>query len=191
MIPHLFYYQLVVLCLLWLCILLHAVWPSRGAVSPQRPVEPEPITPQRQRSHKPKPFVGLTHKPHCALCAHEATHGTPPSPMRPDPMPPTHRRPRGIDTSKHFCPHSGCRYRGWLGLGNLRANGHPSGSSWRQFQCTACTGYFPEHHGTLFYGKRVPVELIVHCWRAWPRAWAFGPPPVCSKWTRTQCWGGW
>jgi IS1 family transposase len=47
-------------------------------------------------------------------------------------------------------------------LGNLRANGHLSGGSWRQFQCTACKGYFPEHHGTLFYGKRVPVELIVH-----------------------------
>jgi IS1 family transposase len=61
----------------------------------------------------------------------------------------------------HFCPHDGCDYRGWLGLGNLRANGHPSGGPWRQLQCTACTGYFPEHHGTLFHGKRVSVELIV------------------------------
>src|SRR5207302_9708297 len=33
---------------------------------------------------------------------------------------------------------------------------------WRQFQCTACQGYFPEHHGTLFHGKRVSVDLIVH-----------------------------
>src|SRR5215510_4448102 len=161
MMPYLFYDQLAVLGLLWLCILLHAVWSNRGAVSPLRPVDPEPIMPQRQGSHKPKPFLGLTHKPPCALCEHEATHGTPPSPLRPDPMPPTHRRPRGIDTSKHFCPHSGCRYRGWPGLGNLRANGHPSGGFWRQCQCMACTGYFPEHHGTLFYGKRVPVELIV------------------------------
>jgi len=56
----------------------------------------------------------------------------------------------------------GCDYRGWLGLGNLRANGHPSGGPWRQFHCTACQGYFPEHHGTLFYGKRVSVDLIVH-----------------------------
>jgi transposase-like protein/IS1 family transposase len=61
----------------------------------------------------------------------------------------------------HFCPHRGCRYRGWLGLGNLRANGHPSGGPWRQFQCTACTGYFLETHGTIFHGKRVAVELIV------------------------------
>jgi IS1 family transposase len=49
-----------------------------------------------------------------------------------------------------------------VGLGNLRANGHPSGGSWRQFHCTACKGYFPEHHGTLFHGKRVSVDLIVH-----------------------------
>jgi IS1 family transposase len=76
-------------------------------------------------------------------------------------MHPTHRRPRTVDTSQHFCPHTGCRYRGWLGLGNLRANGHPSGGLWRQFQCTACEGYFPEHHGTLFHGKQASVELIV------------------------------
>jgi IS1 family transposase len=61
----------------------------------------------------------------------------------------------------HFCPHSGCDYRGCLGLGNLRANGHPSGGPWRQFQCTSCKGYFPEHHGTIFHGKQVAVELIV------------------------------
>jgi hypothetical protein len=61
----------------------------------------------------------------------------------------------------HFCPHTACDYRGWLGLNNLRANGHPSGSPWRQFHCTACDGYFPEHHGTIFHGKQVAVELIV------------------------------
>jgi transposase-like protein len=27
--------------------------------------------------------------------------------------------------------------------------------------CTACNGYFPEHHGTVLHGKRAPVELIV------------------------------
>jgi IS1 family transposase len=66
-----------------------------------------------------------------------------------------------VDTSRHFCPHAGCRYRGWLGLGNLRANGHPNGGPWRQFHCTACKGYFPEHHGTIFHGKQAAVELIV------------------------------
>ena len=61
----------------------------------------------------------------------------------------------------HFCPHPGCDYRGWVGLGNLRANGHPNGGPWRQFHCTACNGYFPEHYGTIFHGKQVAVELIV------------------------------
>jgi len=36
------------------------------------------------------------------------------------------------------------------------------GGPWRQFQCTACAGYFPEHHGTIFHGKQVAAELIVH-----------------------------
>src|SRR4030095_4710348 len=95
-------------------------------------------------------------------CEHEASHPTPPPPVRPAPMSPSNRRPRKVDTSMHFCPHATCDYRGWVGLGNLRANGHPSGGPWRQFHCTACKGYFPEHHGTLFHGTRVSVDLIVH-----------------------------
>jgi IS1 family transposase len=66
-----------------------------------------------------------------------------------------------VDTSTHFCPHTDCDYRGWLGLNNLRANGHPNGSQWRQFHCLGCHGFFPEHHGTLFHGKQAAVELIV------------------------------
>jgi transposase-like protein len=76
-------------------------------------------------------------------------------------MAPPHRRPREVDTSRHFCPHSDCDYRGWLGLGNLRANGHPSGGPWRQFHCTSGQGYFLETHGTIFHGKQAAVERIV------------------------------
>src|SRR5256886_8227077 len=159
MIPHQFYSQLVVLGLLWLFVMLHLAWPSRDVTTQPKPAKP--ITPRRQRSTDPTPFAGLTHTPHCALCEQEAAHPQAPPPVRPDPMPPTHRRPRTVDTSRHFCPHTGCRYRGWLGLGNLRANGHPSGGPWRQFQCTSCQGYFPEHHGTIFHGKQAAVELIV------------------------------
>jgi len=159
MIPHPFYYQLVVLGLLWLCVMLHLAWPSRDVTTQTKPAKP--ITPRRQRSTEPKPFAGLTHTPHCALCEQEAAHPPAPPPVRPDPLPPTHRRPRTVDTSRHFCPHTGCRYRGWVGLGNLRANGHPNGGPWRQFHCTACEGYFPEHHGTIFHGKQAVVELIV------------------------------
>jgi hypothetical protein len=159
MIPHQFYYQLVVLGLLWLCVMLHLAWPSQGVTTQTKPATP--LTPRRQRSNDPKPFAGLTPKPPCALCAQEAAHPQARPPVPPEPMPPPPRRPRTVDTSRHFCPHAGCRYRGWVGLGNLRANGHPSGGPWRPFQWPSCEGYFPEHHGTIFHGKQGAVELIV------------------------------
>ena len=160
MVSHLFYYQLALLALLWLFIMLPLRWPRRS--EPPPPVPATPITPKRKRSTEPKAFEGLTHKPHCALCERETGETPPAPPQRPDPMPPTHRRPRTVDTSMHFCPHTDCAYRGWLGMNNLRANGHPNGGPWRQLHCTACEGYFPEHHGTIFYGKQAAVELIVH-----------------------------
>src|SRR3989449_8459270 len=61
----------------------------------------------------------------------------------------------------HFCPNSDCAYRGWVGWGNLRANGHPSGGPWRQLLCVVCRGYFLETLGTLLHGKRASVDLIV------------------------------
>jgi IS1 family transposase len=60
-----------------------------------------------------------------------------------------------------FCPAPDCAYRGWLGRGNIRANGHPGGQPWRQLQCVSCHGYFYETHGTIFHGKRSSPELIV------------------------------
>ena len=157
MVSHLFYYQLALCVLVWLFVMLHVTWSKPGLT-----ILPMSAQPKRKRSNEPKPFAGLTHKPPCALCEQATGESAPAPPLRPDPMPPTKRRPRTVDTSMHFCPHSGCDYRGWLGLGNLRANGHPSGGPWRQFQCTACEGYFPEHYGTIFHGKQVAVERIVH-----------------------------
>ena len=160
MVSPLFYYQLALLAIIWLFVMLPLSWPRRSESPP--PVPATPITPKRKRSPEPKAFEGLTHKPHCALCERETVETPPALPPRPDPLPPTHRRPRTVDTSMHFCPHAGCDYRGWLEMNNLRANGHPNGGPWRQFHCTACEGYFPEHHGTIFYGKQAAVELIVH-----------------------------
>jgi IS1 family transposase len=159
MISHLVYYQLVILVLLWLCIMLPHLWPSPPGGTPKPPTQP--LKPKRRRSSEPKPFAGLTHKPPCPLCEQETSDIAPAPPRRPDPIPPTNRRPRTVDTSMHFCPHTECDYRGWLGLNNLRANGHPSGGPWRQLHCLGCNGYFPEHHGTIFHGKQAPVELIV------------------------------
>src|SRR5215510_9998856 len=114
MIPHYVYYQLAVVGFLWLCIMLHYVWPSQNAVSPPLPTAPLPPKSKRQRTSERQPFEGFPQRPHCTACAHDAHHSHIPPPRRPDPMPPTHRRPCTIDTSRHFCPHVGCDYRGWL-----------------------------------------------------------------------------
>ncbi len=159
MVSHHIFYQLVLLGLLWLFMMLHVMWPSDRPVLAPRP--PQPVAPPRKRSKEPKPFAGLLHKPHCAACeqAAQAPEALPP----PAPLPIISRRgrPREVDTSQHFCPHPTCDYRGWVGLGNLRANGHPSGGPWRQFSCTACEGYCQETHGTPFHGKRVAPEKLV------------------------------
>jgi IS1 family transposase len=159
MVPTLFFYHLGLVALVCVFLILCSLWPNNTTARRQPIVPSKP--PRRPRSKKPKAFTGLTQKPQCVLCEHEAAHPQPPPPVPPEPMPATNRRSRTVDSSQHFCPHGGCRYRGWLGRGNLRANGHPNGSQWRQFQCTACKGYFPEHHGTIFHGKQVAVELIV------------------------------
>jgi hypothetical protein len=156
-----FFYQLVLCALLWLFIISYLTWAKPGVSAPVTPAEPGPLTPKRHRSREPKPFEGLTHKPHCALCERETTHPQTPPPVPPDPMPEMHRRPRKIDTTRPFCPHVGCDYRGWLGLGNLRANGHPGGGPWRPFHCPSCNGYFLETHGTICHGKQAAVALIV------------------------------
>jgi IS1 family transposase len=161
MVSHPCVYPLVLFALIWLFIMFHLTRPKLGVSAPVTPAEPESLPPKGHRSHAPKLFKGLTPKPYCALCEQD-TGASPPVPLvRPDPLPLTHRRPRTTDTARHFCPHTSCDYRGWLGLGNLRANGHPSGGPWRQFHCTSCDRYFLETHGTLFHGKHAEVELIV------------------------------
>ena len=159
MVSYLFFYQLVLLGLLWLCCMLHAAWPSSHAAGVPRP--PEPIPPSRKRPRVPKPFPGLTRKPPCEACAQAAV----PRPQAPCAPPPrivsTRGRPRQVDTSSHFCPQPSCAYRGWVGLGNISANGHPNGGPWRQLHCTSCGGYFQETHGTPLHGKRVSSDLFV------------------------------
>src|SRR5712691_6723734 len=80
MIPQQFYYQLMVLGLLWLCVMLHLAWPSRGVTTQIKPAKP--ITPRRQRSTDPTPFPGLIHKPHWAACE-QVAQGPEAPPTRP------------------------------------------------------------------------------------------------------------
>jgi len=138
--------------------MLQWAWPSDPAACP---TTLDPTPPQPKRNRAPTPFEGLIKKPHCDACAY-ATAPRPQAPAVPPPrLVPTRGRRRQVDTSTHFCPNLDCAYRGWVGWGNLRANGHPNGGLWRQLLCIACRCYFLETLGTLFHGKRVSVELIV------------------------------
>src|SRR6266487_3627395 len=155
MVSHLFFYQLMVLGLLWLCVILHYAWPSECPGGDQKPSKPLP--PPGKRSSDPKPFPGLTRKPCCAACEQAAQEPAAPPP----PITSSRGRPRHVDTSQQFCPNPDCTYRGRVGLGNLRAIGHPNGGPWRQLSCSQCEGYGLETHGTPFHGKRVAPDLLV------------------------------
>jgi IS1 family transposase len=158
MVSDLFFYQLMLVALVWLCLMLHWLWPSAPVTCPPPP-EPTPPVPKRKRERLP--FAGLTQKPHCDACEHHGDLRPQPPSSRPPHIVMTRGRRRQVDTSMHFCPNPDCAYRGWVGWGNLRANGHPNGGPWRQLLCVACRGYFLETLGTLFHGKRASVDLIV------------------------------
>jgi IS1 family transposase len=159
MVANLVFYQLALIALLWVFLMLSWVWPSEPAAA--RPIPPTPVPPPCTRSTAPTPFAGLPHTPHCEACA-QGVVSRPQAPCPPPPrLVPTRGRPRHVDTSRHFCPHPTCAYRGWVGLGNLRANGPPRGDLWRQLHGTACESDFLETHGTPLHGKRVPTELVV------------------------------
>src|SRR2546426_7347561 len=159
MVSHLFFYQLVLIALVWLCVMLQWAWPSDPAAAGPTTREPTPPLPKRSRT--PTPFAALPTKPPCDACEH-APALRPQAPSAPPPrLVPTRGRRRQVDTSTHFCPNPDCRYLGWVGWGHLRANGHPNGGPWRQLLCVVCRRSFLETLGTLLHGKRGSVELIV------------------------------
>jgi IS1 family transposase len=153
------FHALLLLGLLYLCMLLYGVWlwgrpaPCQTTATPAKAI--------KTRSKDPKPFAGLTHTPPCDACEHAPA----PCPQTPSALPlrmvSTRGRRRQVNTSTHFCPNPDCSYHGWVGWGNLRANGHPGGSPWRPLPCLGCHSYFQETHGTPLHGKRVPPERLV------------------------------
>jgi hypothetical protein len=160
MVSDLFFYELLLLGFLWLWVMLHYAWLSHRPAGEQR--TSKPAKPPHQRSREPKPFPGLIHKPHCAACEQAVQEpAAPPPPAPPPPIISSRGRPRQVETSQHFCPNPDCAYQGWVGWGNLSANGHPVGGPWRQLHCTVCDRYFLEMHGTPFHGKRVLPNLLV------------------------------
>ena|SRR5882724_1908427 len=151
----LLFHTLLLLGILGLSASLIWVWRRRHAATSHA------TTRATRRSPANKPFPGLIHKPSCTTCEDRAQEQAKAPPAAPLPMVPIRGCPRTVDTQPHFCPNPRCDYYGWIGFGNIRANGHPSGGRWRQLQCVACGTYFLETHGTPLHGKRVAPELVV------------------------------
>jgi hypothetical protein len=106
MVSPLFFSQLVLVSLVWLCVMLHWAWPSDPAAV--WPTTPEPPCPLPKHHREPTLFVGLTRKPPCAACEQAHAHGPQPPGGPPPRIVPTRGRPRQVDTSFHFCPHANC-----------------------------------------------------------------------------------
>ena len=69
MVPTLFFYELVLIALVWLFLMLHYPWPNTRT---HRQSSPTPLKSRRRHSREPKPFAGLTRKPDCSACEQEA-----------------------------------------------------------------------------------------------------------------------
>ena len=79
MISDLLFYKLLLVGLLWLCILLHVVWPSERAAS--CPITPTPTLPRRQRSKGPRNPLLASSTSRCVTSAEApplAVHRLPP-----------------------------------------------------------------------------------------------------------------
>src|SRR5712691_5356322 len=159
MMPEPLFSQLLLVGLVGRCRMLHVVWPSDRATA--GPTTPQPATAPPTRSSDLQPFPGLTRPPPCAACAQAHAHVPQPPGGPPPRIVPTRGRPRPVDTSSPFCPQPHCASRGWGGLGNLRAHGHPSGGPGRQLYGPGCGGAVPETHGTPVHGPRVALDVLV------------------------------
>lgn len=117
------------------------------------------VGPSRQPGHAP--VTGRTCRPDCPACQTEAGQAQVTPPPRPGPRQKKKAgRPRCVQTDWHFCPHRDCTHYGWVGLGNIVANGHPNGGRFRQLHCTVCGKYFAESSGTIFYRSLLAPEVL-------------------------------
>jgi IS1 family transposase len=155
MVHDLLFHTLLLLGILGLSASLIGAWRRRHAPTSHT------TTQATRRSPAQTPCPGLTYKPSCAACEDGTQEQAKTLPSAPLPIVPIRGCPRTVDTQHHFCPSPRCDYYGWIGFGNIRANGHPSGGRWRQLQCVACQTYFLETHGTPLHGTRVAPERVV------------------------------
>src|SRR5262249_21732710 len=111
MVSPLFFYQLVLVILVWLCVMLQWAWPSDPATACARTLEPPPLPPKPRTP--PNPFADPPRQPPCDAWAH-ASDLRSEAPCTPPPrLIPTRGRRRQVDPSTHCCPNPDCASRGW------------------------------------------------------------------------------
>lgn len=141
--------------------LISEVWTQRGELARFEKCWARDIARQRQQQRREaqRGLPGLGHQPGCRECQVNGSGRE--EPVSPPPWPVSRRgRRRQVAARWQYCPVRSCGYYGWPGLGNLRSNGHPNGSRWRQWQCQACGGYFMETRGTPLYRRTGAVEVV-------------------------------
>jgi hypothetical protein len=73
MIPTLFFYEFLLVALMWLFLVLYWLWPNNPGARFQAIPTPQP--PQYKRSREPKLFVGLRQKLPSAQFRHPSARG--------------------------------------------------------------------------------------------------------------------
>ena len=160
MVSELFFYQLALIALLWLCFMLPWVWPSERVI-PGSTLPPPPLLP-RKRSREPKPFAGLTRKPPCAACeqAHEHVPQPPSWPATPYRAHAGTAAPGGHRAA--FLPQCQLRLSGLGGLGQLVRQ---RASEWWPLAAILLHGlrglFSGDARHTIPHGKRVAPDLLV------------------------------
>ena len=191
MVSHLFFYQLVLLALVWLFVMLHLTWPKRPVTAPATPAQPEPLKPKRHRSNEPKPFEGLTHKPHCALCERDTAHPQAPPPVPPDPMPPTNRRPREVDTSSTSVRMPVVTTGAGWGWAICAPTVIPVAAPGASSTVRRVRGTFWRPMARSSTANRPRWSSSCGSWPVWRKAWVSAPRRGSSRSTPTRCCSGW
>ena len=186
MMSHLFFHQLTLIALVWLCVMLQWVWPSDSAAArryrspyphgPRASVSPPPLR-ASPPSHTATPVCTpptRARKPPGSAPAYRADTGTPP----PD---------------RHFLPFLPEPSLYLSRMGGLGQSPCQWPSQWRSLAAAAVcrlSWLFSRALGTLFTASAPRSTSSCGSSPVWPRGWASGAPPGCSRSTPTPSCNG-
>ena len=173
MISHLFFYQLVLVALVWLCLMLHWMWPSDPTLASPTILPPPP--PRRKRRREPQPFAGLTRKPPCDACAHASGL----RPLAPS-VPPPRILPKRSSRNNYSNTWS---WRVTLTVWTMNLRSTLASRCWPRSSTSGRVGssrLLKRQHsagGQLLRSRVLPGSLAEQSPRGWPNCMPPRPPP--------------